>query len=86
LTTKERRVFTEDGSGTTLRVSRTGTDAVTYVLLHESTRVLDEACGITTAFPNSFDDTIWKSAHELTSTANSALATRTYFRGGAITT
>jgi hypothetical protein len=83
LTTKERRVFIDDGSGTTVMVSGTGTDALIYVLLHESTHVLDEACGITTAFPNSFDYTIWKSAHELTATMNSALATRTYFRGSA---
>jgi hypothetical protein len=81
LTTKERRVFTDDGSGTTVTVSGTGTDALTYVLLHESTHVLDKACGITAALPNSFDNTIWKSARELTSTLNSTLATRTYFRG-----
>jgi hypothetical protein len=83
LTTKERRVFTDDGSGTTVTVSGTGTDAFTYVLLHESTHVLDKACGITSAIPNSFDNTIWKSARELTSTLNSTLATRTYFRGSA---
>lgn len=82
LTTKERRIFTDDGSGATVTVSGTRTNALTYVLLHESTHVLDEACGITAAFPNSFDNNIWKSARELTATMNSSLATKTYFRGG----
>ncbi len=81
LTLKERRVFTDDGSGTTVTVSGTGADALTYVLLHESTHVLDKACGITASFPNLFDNTIWTAARELTYTFNSTLATRTYFRG-----
>jgi hypothetical protein len=83
LTTKERRVFTDDGSGNTVTIRGTGTNALTYVLLHESTHVLDRACGITADFPNSFDSTIWKSARELTSTLKSELASQTYFRGSA---
>ena len=39
LTTKERRIFTDDGSGITVTVEGTGADALTYVLLHESTRM-----------------------------------------------
>ena len=47
LTTKEQRVFRDDGSGNTVAVMGTGTDAVTYVLLHESTHVADFVCGMT---------------------------------------
>ena len=61
LTTKEQRVFREDGSGTAVTVAGTGTDAVTYVLLHESTHVTDFVCGITKQPQSGFGAGVWAS-------------------------
>ena len=83
LTTKERRTFTDDHSGTTVTVTGTGTDALTYVLLHESSHVLDATCGITKIFPNSFGKNIWTAEHDMAPSLAQLLAARTYFHGGA---
>ena len=45
LTIKENRVFRDDGSGLAVTVTGKGTDALTYVLLHESSHVVDRNCG-----------------------------------------
>ncbi len=82
LTTKERRVFADDGSGTTVTVTGTGTNALTYVLLHESSHVVDKGCGITASPHGKFADGIWTSLKEMTSTV-AADTPKTYFRGGA---
>jgi hypothetical protein len=82
LTNKERRVFTDDGSGLTVTMSGTGTDALTYILLHESTHVVDKSCGITTDPHSRFTADIWVSQKSMVpSLASSAVATTT-FRGG----
>lgn len=54
LTNKERRVFIDDGSGDTVTLKGTGTDALTFVLLHESTHVVDFTCGITSDLQSRF--------------------------------
>jgi hypothetical protein len=82
LTTKERRVFTDDGSGVNLTVTGTGADALTYVLLHESSHVLDAACGIIKTFPNAFDKDIWTAPHVMVPKLAQALSTQTSFHGG----
>ena len=82
LTTKERRLFSDDGSGTVVTVTGTGTNALAYVLLHESSHVLDAACDIIKIFPNLFDKNIWIAEHEVAPSLAQTLATRTYFHGG----
>lgn len=81
LTTKERRVFVDDGSGTTVTVTGTGTDALAYVLLHESSHVADKACGITANPHSKIVEGIWASLKEMTPSV-AAVAPKTYFRGG----
>lgn len=82
LTTKEQRVFRDDGSGVTVTVDGTGTDAVTYVLLHESTHVTDFACGITKQPQQWFGAGIWASQTEMVPALAGSAAAKTYFRGG----
>jgi hypothetical protein len=82
LTTKERRVFTQDGSGITVTVKETGTDALTYVLLHESTHVMDKSCGITEDPHSRFTADIWAGQKEMVPALASSVAATTYFRGG----
>jgi hypothetical protein len=82
LTTKEHRVFTDDGSGVTVTIKATGTDALTYVLLHESTHVVDKTCGITTDPHSPFTTGIWVSQKEMVPALASSAAATTYFRGG----
>jgi hypothetical protein len=79
LTTKERRVYTDDGSGMNITVTGTGTNALTYVLLHESTHVLDASCGITTDPHNKFVQSIWAARYALVPSLASITPT-TYFR------
>jgi hypothetical protein len=82
LTKKERRVFRDDGSGVTVTVTGTGADALTYVLLHESTHVTDFACGIT-AHPHSpLEVGIWGADKQMVPALAGSMATTTYFRGG----
>jgi hypothetical protein len=82
LTTKEQRVFTKDGSGVTVTVTGTGTDAVTYVLLHESTHVTDFACGITAQPQSWFGVGVWASQTAMVAPLADSIAAKTYFRGG----
>lgn len=81
LTTKERRVFTDDGSGTVVSVEGTGTDALTYVLLHESTHVMDKSCGLT-ASGSRLVGGIWSDESDLAPQLSSSVAATTIFRGG----
>lgn len=82
LTTKERRVFTPDNPRVAVSVTGTGVDALTYVLLHESSHVLDFACRITKSFPNAFDGSIWIGPRETEPSLSQLLATKTYFHQG----
>ncbi len=82
LTTKEHRVFPDDGSGITVTIKGTGTDALTYVLLHESTHVVDNSCGITAEPHSPFTAGIWASQKEMVPALASSVAATTYFRGG----
>ena len=82
LTTKERRLFTDDGTGLTVAVNGTGTDALTYVLLHESTHVVDKSCGITADPHSRFVDGIWVSQRKFVPHLESSAAATTVFHGG----
>jgi hypothetical protein len=80
LTNKERRVYKQDGSGLTISVTGTGTNALSYVLLHESTHVVDVSCGITTNPRSSFVQGIW-TGHSTLAPSFAAITPKTYFRG-----
>jgi hypothetical protein len=82
LTMKERREFREDGSGITVTVKGTGTDALTYVLLHESTHVMDFACGITKKSHSPAVAGIWVNQKKMVPRLASSVAATTYFSGG----
>ena len=82
LTTKEHRVFTADGSGITVSVEGTGVDALTYLLLHESTHVLDFSCNTTTEPHSRFVESIWTDTHTMVPQLASSAAATTYFRQG----
>jgi hypothetical protein len=82
LTNKERRVFADDGSGITVTIKGAGTDALTYVLLHESTHVMDNTCDITKGPGRRFAAGIWASDHEMVSPLASSVAATTAWRGG----
>jgi len=81
LTTKERRLFIDDGSGVSVTVSGTGIDALAYVLLHESSHVMDFACGVTTESNSRFVAGVWANGKELVPELASSPVAATYFRG-----
>ena len=80
LTTKERRNFSSDKLGGTVRVHGTGTDALHYVLLHESTHVVDQTCRVTFSAHSKFVQGAWKGAHILDTPWSAGLLNETYFR------
>ena len=80
LTNKERRVYKQDGSGLIISVTGTGTNALSYVLLHESTHVVDASCGITTSPGSRFIQGIW-TGHSTLAPSLAAITPKTYFRG-----
>jgi hypothetical protein len=82
LTTKERRVFSADGSGLSIAVTGTGTDALTYVLLHESTHVVDQSCKITSAPESHISRVFWIDLLTMKPEWASSAASNTYFRRG----
>lgn len=51
LTEKEAMLFSEDGSGYSVRVSAGKTSALSYILLHETAHVMDRALEITQQSP-----------------------------------
>ena len=64
LTTKERRLFEADGSGHTVRFETDGADALTFLLLHEATHIVDMARRLTGQPGNAFGSGIWETAPE----------------------
>lgn len=82
LTNKERRVFTDEGDGFKVEIQGTGTDALTYVLLHESTHVVDMSCGITAKPGSRFVAGIWSGEKALVPSLASSPAAMSVFRGG----
>lgn len=60
VTTRERRLFEADGSGRTITIDASGADALTYVLLHEATHILDMTSHLTSQPGNAFGNGIWE--------------------------
>lgn len=81
LTNKERRVFTDEGDRFKVEIQGTGADALTYVLLHESTHVVDMSCGITAKPGSRFVAGIWTGERTLVSSLASSASAMTIFRG-----
>lgn len=81
LTTKEKRVFEGGKSPLTLTVAGTGTNSLAYVLLHESTHVVDASCGITTDPNSKFVAGVW-SGHSTFVPTYATITPKTYFRSG----
>ena len=82
LTVKERRLFEADGSGLVLTVDGTGTDALTFVLLHETSHAVDRAMGLTAQRSSPFVDGIWHDERTLSAPLASSPAAGTAFRDG----
>ncbi|RSV38798.1 hypothetical protein CA234_15570 [Sphingomonas sp. ABOLE] len=57
LTTKEAGLFQGDGSGTTVRIEAGKMPAVPYILLHESTHIVDGVLGLATR--DAFREGVW---------------------------
>jgi len=62
LTTKERRLFEADGSGQSVSFETDGADALTYLLMHEVTHVLDMSRQLTDKPGNAFGGGIWQAS------------------------
>jgi hypothetical protein len=82
LTTKERRDFSTAGSEATVTVDGQGVSALQYVVLHESTHVLDRTCHITANKASPFVAGNWADDHKLAATLSSTVLNTTYFRTG----
>jgi hypothetical protein len=80
LTTKERRLFVPDPDLTAVTVRGTGTDALTYILLHESTHVVDSVLAITTKTIGPFEAGIWVNRKDFVPSLQQSLALKTPFR------
>lgn len=80
LTTKERSLFATDGSDVTVSVEAGQESALTYVLLHEATHVLDLTYGISSQHEWPFMRGIWLDHRRLTTPFDRSLVTATPFR------
>jgi hypothetical protein len=80
LTIKEQRLYADDGSGTTVTVTGTGVNALTYILLHETSHVVDQGCSITSDPNSPFVAGIWTTGRKM-ATSLASVAPVTYFRG-----
>ena len=82
LTTKEQRVFTPDNSGIHVALRGTDIDAITYLLLHESTHVLDFSCNPPISSQGWFSRNVWLGPQTMVSRLASSASSTTYFHGG----
>lgn len=82
LTTKERRDFSNAGSEAAVTVEGQGVSALQYVVLHESTHVLDRTCHITANSNSPFVAGIWADSRKLSASLSSSVLNTTYFRTG----
>lgn len=80
LTVKERRVFQPAG-GAVVTVRGEGVDALTYVLLHESTHVVDATLGLTRELKTPLTQGVWTDRATPVERIAHEPAARTAFRG-----
>jgi hypothetical protein len=77
---KEANLFEADGAGYRARFDAGRMDALTYILLHEATHVVDQVLGLTTAADSPFRAGLWAAPRELAQPYGSSLAAKTWFR------
>ena len=82
LTVKEKRSFSAQPGQDSVEVEGFGVSALHYVLLHESTHVVDSACHITQNPKSPFVKGIWQSPRALNPNVVSTDLARSYFRTG----
>lgn len=81
LNTKEANLFVDDGSGYRVRFDAGAIDALTYVLLHEATHVVDQVLGWTADDASPLMAGTWETVRQPAEPHGSSLAARTRFRG-----
>lgn len=77
---KEVRLFSDDGSGISVGFDAGPTDALTYVLLHEATHVVDQVLGLTDDETGPFRQGIWDDLRTPAEPHASSIAMSTPFR------
>lgn len=80
LTMKEAHLFEDDGSGVQVRLDAGSADALSYVLVHETTHIVDEVLDVTSSEDGLFRAGTWVSDRELAEPHASSLAANTWFR------
>lgn len=80
LTMKEAHLFDDDGSGVQVRLDAGSADALSYVLVHETTHIVDEVLDVTGSENGRFRAGTWVSDRELAEPHASSLAASTWFR------
>ncbi|OYX66159.1 MAG: hypothetical protein B7Y88_04465 [Sphingomonadales bacterium 32-64-17] len=80
LNTKEQRLFVDDGSGFSIGFDAGDSDALTYILLHETSHVVDQVLQLTASPANRFGAGIWEDPRILAMPHADSLAARTPFR------
>ena len=81
LTAKERQLFADDGSGTSVSVNASG-DALRYVLLHEASHVVDHVLKLSSELAPEFADGIWMDRRGLSAPWSEGDIAETPYRGG----
>lgn len=81
LTAKDAGLFEDDGSGYRVRFNAGRADALTYVLLHEATHVVDQVLGLTADADGPVRKALWIGSRDLAEPYASSLAAKTRFRG-----
>lgn len=81
LNTKEANLFIDDGSGYRVRFDAGAIDALTYVLLHEATHVVDQVLGWTADDASPLMAGTWATVRQPAEPYRSSLAAQTRFRG-----
>lgn len=80
LNTKEARLFVDDGSGFSVEFDAGPADALTYVLLHEATHIVDQVLGLTEDAAGPFMSGVWADVRALSQPHADSLAASTPFR------
>lgn len=80
LNTKEARLFSHDGSDLSVQFGAGNSDALTYILLHEATHVVDQVLGLSDDDEGPFRVGIWDDLSTPAEPHASSLAMKTPFR------
>ena len=81
LNTKEANLFEDDASGTRIQFDAGQMDALTFVLFHEATHVVDTTLGLTADAASPFRVGVWETPRIPAAPYADSLAAKTWFRG-----